>query len=151
MATVTVREFLSGSRYIVKEVYAVGGDSTTETVVIEAAETVDPNGVAVDDEGTSIGDCVLVGAEWWMSNGFDAMKLYYEDETFDLLILPMAGDSGSFDFSIMGGATAEEVGDEGTIEANDLEVKIDVLEGAGEAAGAADTAYCRLLFKRKSR
>ena len=151
MATFAVREEFSGSRHLIKKITITGVNDSAEHVVVEAAEAVAPNDRAAD--GTAIGgvfgDVVLWEAVWNMNDGYDNIKLYWEDEANDLQILTMHGD-GSYSAAGFGGITPRTLADEGNAAVDeDMEVKLDVTEDGAENAGSS--ADITLVFKLKDR
>ncbi len=141
MATVTVEEEYSGSRYIIKQITITGVDNAAEQVVIEAAEAVSPNG----NQATPFADVVLMEAVWNMNDGYDTVKLYWDDEGNDRIILHMQGD-GSWSAAGWGGKAPRDVVG---LEDEDQEVKLDVTEDGAENAGSAGNIT--LVFKLKDR
>lgn len=141
MATVTVEEEYSGSRYIIKQITITGADAAAEQVVIEAAEAVSPNG----NQATPFADVVLMEAVWNMNDGYDTVKLYWDDEGNDRIILHMQGD-GSWSAAGWGGKAPRDVAG---LEDEDQEVKLDVTEDGAENAGSAGNIT--LVFKLKDR
>ena len=145
MATVDVEEKFSGSRYLIKQVHITGADSATEQVVVEAAECVAPNAGSDTPANGVFADVVLVEAVWNMNDGYDTVKLYWDDEGNDRTVLNMQGD-GSYSAAGFGGLQPTDVA--GTDD-EDMELKLDVTENGDEnAASAADLTF---VFRLKDR
>jgi hypothetical protein len=134
MATVTLAEDFSGSRYIIKHISISGVNDTTGSVIIEAAEAV------LNDQLHKV---KLMEASWNLNDGYDHVRMYWEDEAAETTALYMSGD-GSFDASGYGGRYANATADASLVD-EDNEILIDILEDGAENDESA--GHITVVFK----